>query len=478
MSDSDKPQTPPVEPPISPPAEQPAEQPPAEKYPKLAKLLRKEGREQKRDKPVTGQPPALDQRDLSYGFGKKADLFDAELERDLETDVQAAMAGISDADMEQLFGEQHRTKGPPAPTGPRKGKVISIRGKDVFVDVGGRTQGVLPALQFEEGPPKIGDEVEVTIEGYDPDGFLLLTRQGAVVEADWDSVTIGMIVEARVTGTNKGGLSVDVNGIRGFMPVSQIDLFRVEDLEQYVGQKLRCIVAEVDRAERNLVVSRRGLLDRERDQQREQFWAEAEEAQIREGIVRSVKDFGAFVDLGGADGLLPVGEMSWTRIKHPSDLVTVGQKLRVVILRLDREARKMTLGLKQLTDSPWDQAALNYPLGTLVKGKVTRTMEFGAFVEIEPGLEGLVHVSELAPQRVRRVTEVVKVGDEVTVRVLSLDAEAQRMALSIKQAARAAEAEPDEDEDEAAPAPEPRKRTTPLRGGVGSKELPLPPIDE
>jgi small subunit ribosomal protein S1 len=163
--------------------------------------------------------------------------------------------------------------------------------------------------------------------------------------------------------------------------------------------------------------------------------------------------------------------MSWTRIKHPSEMVAVGQKLRVVILRLDRETRKMTLGLKQLTASPWDQAALNYPPGSVVKGKVTRTADFGAFVEIEPGLEGLVHVSEVSPQRIRRVNDVVKVGDEVNVRVLTLDAEAQRMSLSIKQAAKAPEPEPDEDEDEA-PAPEPRKRTFPLRGGVGSKEVP------
>src|SRR5262249_8677318 len=152
------------------------------------------------------------------------------------------------------------------PAGPKKGKVISIRGKDVFVDVGGRTQGVLPILQFEDGPPAIGTEVEVSIEGYDPDGFLLLTRKGAVVEADWSSVAPGLVVEARVPGTNKGGLSVDVNGIRGFLPVSQIELFRVEELEPYVNQKLRCLVAEVDRQERNLVVSRRALLEKEREE--------------------------------------------------------------------------------------------------------------------------------------------------------------------------------------------------------------------
>jgi small subunit ribosomal protein S1 len=430
-----------------------------------------------RGAPATGKVPSLDQRDLSYGFGQKPDLFSAELERDLETDVQAAMAGLSEADLAELYGEQKR--GQQQPAGPRKGKVISVRGKDVFVDVGGRTQGVLPVMQFEEGPPAVGTEVEVSIEGYDPDGFLLLTRKGAVVEADWSSVADGMVVEARVTESNKGGLAVDVNGIRGFMPASQIDLFRVDDLEQFINQRLRCVVTEVDREERNLVVSRRALLEKERDEGREKLWTELDEGQVREGVVRSIKPFGAFVDLGGADGLLPIGEMSWTRIKDPSEVVSQGQRVRVQILRLDREARKITLGLKQLTTSPWDEAALNYPPGSTVKGKVTRTAEFGAFVEIEPGLEGLVHVSELAPQRIRKVTDVVQVDQEVNVRVLSLDAEARRMSLSIKQALRAAEPEPAEGEEEdEAPAPPPRPRTTPLRGGVGNKEFVAPPPED
>jgi small subunit ribosomal protein S1 len=236
----------------------------------------------------------------------------------------------------------------------------------------------------------------------------------------------------------------------------------------------------VDREERNLVVSRRALLEQERDESREKLWAELAEGQVREGVVRSIKPFGAFVDLGGADGLVPIGEMSWTRIKDPSEVVAVGQRVRVQVLRLDPGERKLTLGLKQLTTSPWDEAALNYPPGCTVKGKVTRTADFGAFVEIEPGLEGLVHVSELAPQRIRKVTDVVQVGQEVSVKVLNLDAEARRMSLSIKQAQRAAEAEPAEGEDEEeSPAPPPRPRTTPLRGGVGHREfLPPKPGDE
>jgi small subunit ribosomal protein S1 len=417
--------------------------------------------------------PSLD-HELRYGSMKKA-AHDADLDVDLEREMQEAMGG-GVGDLERLYGEDERRAQKPkdAPVGPRKGRVISVRGKDVFLDVGGRTQGVLPVMQFEEGPPAVGTEVEVHIEGYDPDGFLLLSRQGAAVEADWSSVATGMLVEARVTATNKGGLSVDVNGIRGFMPVSQIDLYRVDDMEQFVNQRLRCLITEVDREERNLVVSRRALLEKEREEGREKVWAELAEGQIREGIVRSIKPFGAFVDLGGADGLLPVGEMSWTRISDPSEAVKEGQKVRVVVLRLDRDTRKVTLGLRQLSASPWDEAPMNHPPGSIVSGKVTRIMDFGAFVEIEPGVEGLIHVSELSSTRVRRVADVVKVGQDVQVKVLNIDSAARRMSLSLKAALSAAPPE-DEDEEEDTPQPE-RKRTTPLRGGVGNKEIKLPPM--
>lgn len=437
--------------------------------------LRERFRRDKPAKPLTGKVPSLEKEDMTYGFGTRADLFDASLERDLERDLQDALGG---ADMKELFGEQPRSSRKTGQTesGPRKGRVLSIRGKDVFVDVGGRIQGVIALMQFGDTPPKVGDEVEVHIEGYDPDGLLVLTRKGAAVEADWSSVAPGMIVEARVTQVNKGGLTVDVNGIRGFMPISQIEAFRVEDLNPYLNQRLRCQVTEVDREERNLVVSRRILLDREREESRQKLWGELAEGQIREGIVRSVKPFGAFVDIGGADGLLPLGEMSWQRIKDPAEIVQPGQKVRVVILRFDQDTKKLTLGLRQLTSSPWDEVNNNYPVGSIVKGKVTRLMDFGAFVELEPGVEGLVHVSELAPQRVHRVAEVVKVDQEVTVKILNIDVANRRLALSIKQAMSAPAPEPVEAEqsEEATPPVKIRKITTPLRGGVGSKLIELP----
>jgi ribosomal protein S1 len=419
-------------------------------------------------KPLPGKVPSLEKEDMSYGFGARSAQFDEDVEREL----QDAMAG---ADMKQLFGEGSRKKLPGAPPpGPRKGRVMSIRGKDVFVDVGGRIQGVIAILQFGDEPPKVGDEIEVHIEGYDPDGLLILTRQGAAVEADWGSVAPGMIVEARVLEQNKGGLSVDVNGIRAFMPISQIEMFRIEDLAPYVGQKMKCMVTEVDREERNLVVSRRALLDKEREENSEKLWADLAEGQVREGIVRSIKPFGAFVDLGGADALLPVGELSWQRVKDPSEVVQPGQKVRVAVLRFDRETRKITVGLRQLTSSPWDDVHANFPPGEVVKGKVTRIMDFGAFVELQPGIEGLVHVSELAAQRVNRVTDVVKVDQDVNVKVLNVDAPNRRIALSIKAALKAPDPVASEEEAEDAAPQKVRKYTGPLRGGVGGKPIELP----
>src|SRR5205085_2067030 len=269
---------------------------------------------------------------------------------------EAALTGL---DEKELLGadtsQQARAKSGPGDQ-RKQGRILSIHGADVFVEVpGGRSQGVLPIDQFPDEPPKVGDMVEVTIEGYDgANGLLILTRQGAAVVADWGTVAEGMVVEARVLETNKGGLSVDVNGIRGFMPMSQIDLFRVENAEQYVGQKLLCAVTDVDQTEHNLVVSRRALLEKQREEQREKLWAELAEGQVRTGIVRSVRDFGAFVDLGGVDGLLHVSEMSWRRGQDATKLVQPGQSLQVIVLKIDHEKRKLSLSVKQLQAGPWE----------------------------------------------------------------------------------------------------------------------------
>jgi small subunit ribosomal protein S1 len=210
------------------------------------------------------------------------------------------------------------------------------------------------------------------------------------------------------------------------------------------------------------------LLEKEREEMREKLWGQLAEGQTHQGVVRSIKEFGAFVDLGGVDGLLHVSEMSWQRVKDPSTLVQIGQSVQVVILKIDQERRKLSLGMKQLTTSPWDDAAAKYPPSAIVDGKVTRLMDFGAFVELEPAIEGLIHISELAPQRVHRVRDIVQVGQEVKVMVLNVDPGQRRISLSLKAALpKEPEAPVEEEEEEVAPSRPARPRATPLRGGIG-----------
>jgi small subunit ribosomal protein S1 len=466
MSDQPNPTPPP--PPENKPAEaqpaaQPAQQPVGEKRP-----LQREGRGDRG--PRRERPPRdRERRESAVPFD---DLTNRgpnlrELDAALQNELDAALAGFD----QQALVSREEPRAAAGPAGGKKGRVIAVHGEDIFVDIpGGRSQGVISLQQFDGIPPTVGAEVDVDIDHYDAaNGLLILTRRGAVQQVDWSSVAEGMVVEARVTATNKGGLSVDVNGIRGFMPISQIDLYRVEQPEQFVNQRLRAVVTEVKPEERNLVVSRRALLERERDEQREKFWSGLEVGQVRSGMVRSIQPFGAFVDLGGADGLIPIGELSWTRVNHPSDVVKEGQKVDVKVMKVDRETRKIGLSLRQLSKSPWDDLETRFYPGMVVTRKITRLMEFGAFVELEPGIEGLVHVSEVSPQRVRKPSAVVQAGQEVNVKVLSIDKENRRIALSIKQAQAAPESEPEPEEAEQEQAKPQKPRNIKLRGGVGNK---------
>lgn len=449
-------------------ADQPDEKPPSAESPAKPKdpeVLRAERVERfLRKQRKAGPVPSLKQ-DPTFLPEVPPDTVDAELERQL----QEAMGGFDEA---QLAGQLLEEPAPKPDKGKKVGRIVAIHGNDVFVDLpGSRSQGVLPRTQFAE-KPSIGEEVEVQIEGYDEaNGLLILTRKGAAVEADWSTVQPGMVVEARVIETNKGGLAVDVNGIRGFMPISQIDMYRVEKPEDYVNQRLLCEVVEVDPERRNLVVSRRVLLEREREEQERKLWEELAEGQVRDGIVRRVEDFGAFVDIGGVEGLLHVSEMSWGRVVDPRDVVSPGQRVKVAIIKLDRERKRISLSMKELIESPWDNIDEKYPIGRVVEGTVTRLADFGAFVELEPGIEGLVHISELANQRVNRVSDVVQVGDRVRVQVLGVDVDKKRISLSIRGAQKVAE-EPEEtpaaeEVEEEPPRRQPRKPKTPLRGGLG-----------
>jgi len=427
------------------------------------------------------KPQQLDIKDYAASKPNNRDL-----DKSIEDELNAALSGF---DVAGTVVKEEVRKAPTIPgqtpvTSRKKGTIVGFHGKDVFVEVpGGRGQGVINIQQFEGRTPNLGETLEFDIEGYDGANGLLKLNLGGSAQAvtDWSSLARGMIVEAKVTGLNKTntGLLIEVNGIRGFMPISQIDMYRVEKPEDYLNQKIKCQITELDREERNLIVSRRAILEMEREKIREQFWAEIEEGQTKTGIVRSVKPFGAFVDLGGADGLIPVSELSWNRVGDPSEVVQIGQKVEVKVAKLDREARKIALSLKQMLRSPWDDFAEVHKAGARLVGKVTRIADFGAFVEVAPGIEGLIHVSELSTQRVRRVRDVLNEGQEITVQVNSIDTAARRMWLSLKalkaesEAADAAteEAEREGDLKAAEERMATRLANPNLRGGIGAGRM-------
>lgn len=365
-----------------------------------------------------------DGRDASPAGG------DDELQRELDEALGSmSLESLMDAD----------APGALTGTGPgvRKGKVIAVHGSDIFVDLGGKSQGVLTADLFGgKALPAVGDWIEVTIERYDSsEGMLILSRQGAVQAATWQNMQEGILVEGRVTGHNKGGLELDVNGIRAFMPVSQIDFERVEteQLGKFVNQRMRCEVVDVRRDERSVVVSRRNALQREREQASAELLESLHEGQTVHGTVKTIMPYGVFVDIGGIDGLVHVSDLSHSRVGDPHEVVTEGQQLEVKVLKIDREARKIALGLKQVMPDPWTAAGSKYPVDSVITGRVVKLMDFGAFVELEPGVEGLVPISEMTfERRIGHPREVVSEGEVIKVRVLNVDVAAGRISLSIK----------------------------------------------
>ncbi len=416
-------------------------------------------------------PIVLDRKDFTQSKPNKR-----QLDASIEAEMEAALAGLDFGKLDEQGSQKPAAR---TPGGKKKGTVVSIQGVDVFVDVpGGRGQGLLPLDQFETRP-NIGDIVEFSIERYDAaNGLVLLTREGSVQSvSDWSNISMNMIVLAKVTGMNKSksGMMIEVSGVKGFLPLSQLDLYRVESPEQFVGQQLKVQVIELDREERNLIVSRRSVQEREREEKREVLWATLQEGQTRVGIVRMIKPFGAFVDLDGADGLIPISELSWQRIGDPSEIVQLGQRVEVVVKRLDPATRRISLSLRQLLANPWDDFARTCRPGSRVNGKVTRLEDFGAFVELSPGIEGLIHISELSTERVRRVRDVVTEGQQVEVQVMNVDMEKKRIALSLKTiqageeavAIAATEAERVADVAIAAERAATRSTNPNLRGGIG-----------
>lgn len=405
------------------------------------------------------------------------------LDDDIDTEIEEAMG---DFDQQSLLEQPAAPKN--APEGDEKKevdpnkrtvRVLDVRGEYVFVDLGEKSEGIVPTLQFGGKVPAAGEIIDLIVDRFhEADGVYILRRPGEAQEADWGNIDKGMVVDAAVKKQNKGGLEVTVSGIRGFMPAGQVDADHIADLSIFVGQTLRCIVTEANRSDRNLVVSRKAIQLKERAEKAETTLAALKVGDICPGTVKRLTDFGAFIDLGGVDGLLHVSQMSWQKVRHPSEHLFQGQEVKVVILNFDKETKKIGLGLRQLVESPWTKAAIELRPGSTASGKVTRLADFGAFVELMPGVEGLIHISELSHTRVRRVSEVVKEGQEVDVQILDFDMEKQRISLSLKALSidpKVAEEEAAEAkaEAEAAAWAARKKPNSPLKGGLGGPAGPL-----
>ncbi len=327
------------------------------------------------------------------------------------------------------------------------GRVLRVDNEFVLVDVGYKSEGIIPRSEWEEDeePPEVGQSVKVLIEevedvfGRQDDGrgmIQLSKRKAEKIEA-WlkvmETVHENDIVTGVVTRKIKGGLLVDI-GVNVFLPASQVDIRRPADIGDYIGRTIQCIVLKIDDTRRNIVVSRRALIETERAEKKSQLLSTLEPGQLRKGVVKNIAEFGAFVDLGGIDGLLHITDMSWGRIGHPSEMVAIDQEIEVQILHVDREKEKIALGLKQKSASPWESVESKYPVGSAVRGTVVNVMSYGAFVKLEEGIEGLVHISEMSwTKRISHPNELVHIDDEIDVVVLNIDKNKQEISLGMKQ---------------------------------------------
>ena len=321
-----------------------------------------------------------------------------------------------------------------------EGTVISIDKKEVVVNIGYKSDGIIPASEFRYNPDlKVGDKVEVYVENQeDKCGQLVLSRKKARLQKSWENINKALendeVIQGYIKSRTKGGMIVDVFGIEAFLPGSQIDVHPIRDYDVFVGKTMEFKVVKINQEFRNVVVSHKALIEAELEAQRKEIISHLEKGQILEGTVKNITSYGVFVDLGGVDGLVHITDLSWGRVSDPHEVVSLDQKINVVILDFDEEKKRIALGLKQLTPHPWDSLDPNLKVGDHVKGKVVVMADYGAFVEIQPGVEGLIHVSEMSwSQHLRSAQEFLKVGDEVEAVILTLDREERKMSLGIKQ---------------------------------------------
>jgi small subunit ribosomal protein S1 len=327
------------------------------------------------------------------------------------------------------------------------GRIVEVNDEWALIDVGFKSEGTVSLSEWgpEEEKPKVGTTVKVLIEEMedelgaadDPYGMISLSKGKAEKIIEWEKI-IGEISEGQVvTGTVirkiKGGLLVDI-GVNVFLPGSQVDIRRPGDIGDFIGRVIQAEVLKIDDTRRNIVISRRSLIERQREEDRAYLMKELEVGQVRKGIVKNIADFGAFVDLGGIDGLLHITDMAWERIGHPTEMVSIDQEIEVKVLHIDREKQKIALGLKQKDRNPWENIEAKYPINSDHKGEVVNVMSYGAFVKLEPGIEGLVHISEMSwTKRVNHPSELVNIGDEIDVKILGVDPEGQQLSLGMKQ---------------------------------------------
>jgi small subunit ribosomal protein S1 len=319
-----------------------------------------------------------------------------------------------------------------------RGTIIEIRPQVAVVDIGAKSEGIIPISEFEDEEFAVGDEIEVLLEKLENDeGMVVLSKEKAAHKQNWDKIVKvyedGGLVKGKVKSVVKGGLMVNV-GVEAFLPGSQIDIIPPKDLNEYVGNVYEFKIVKVNDVRKNIVLSRREVIEAERAEQRAEFLDSVKIGDKVEGIVKNITDFGAFIDLQGMDGLLHITDMSWGRINHPSEMLAIGQKLEVVILDVDKEKERVSLGLKQLQDNPWEAIEAKFPIGMEVAGKVTKLVPYGAFVELERGVEGLIHVSELSwTKRITRPSDVLSLDQEIKAVVLAISKEEQKISLGVRQ---------------------------------------------
>jgi len=360
-------------------------------------------------------------------------------EEKVEEEVKKAMGDLTD---EQIREEYERELEEFRPGNIVEGEVVGVFGDEVAINIGYKSEGYVPIMEFRsEEEYKIGNKVHVYIvmmEG--PSGTVVLSKKKADLAFGWKRILekhkVGDVTVGTAIRKIKGGLLVDI-GVPVFMPASQIDIRRRPDIASYIGEKLECKIIKIDEEQKNIVVSRRRLIEEQREEAKKKLLAELEKGQIRKGVVKNITDFGAFIDLGGIDGLLHITDMSWSRVSHPSEIVALDQEIEVVVLDFDLERERISLGLKQKTPNPWDGITKKYPEGAIVVGEVVNILPYGAFVKLEDGVEGLVHISEMSwTKRVKHPSEMVKIGDKVNVAILSIDEEKQEISLGMKQTER------------------------------------------